>query len=142
MNEPASSATRTAPVSGGTAAFGLGAALLAGLVLMLGLALVDRQRRTHLEGWEERTAVGDRHYFVPASDATAPAVITWDAGILKVPAAEPVKMRDTGMRKAGSDQATGVSVYTPIEKPGGKSQSGFFVKVAPGKYLPALPAEK
>lgn len=142
MNEPSSSTPRTAPLSGGKAAFGLGAGLLIALALVLAVAIVDRQRRTRIEGWEEVTAVGDRTYFIPPSDSAAPAVLTWDAGVLRIATAEREKFRDTGMRKAGLDRATGVSVYAPLARPGKESRSGFYVKVAPGEYLPARPVEK
>jgi hypothetical protein len=115
---------------GGTAAFGLGAALLAGLVLVLALAMFDRQRLAQIEGWEEVTAVGDRAYFVPPSASAAPAVVKWDAGVWKVTASEPEKMRDTQMRRVGRDEATGVTIYT--------SGECFYVKTAPGEYLPAV----
>jgi hypothetical protein len=124
---------------GGSAGFALGAALLPGLAVVLALAIFDRQRRPQIEGWEETTAVGDATYFVPPSDSAAPALVSWDAGVLKVVTAERVKCRDTQMRRAGRDPATGVSIYHPTVPPHTAVAPHFHVKVAPGEYLPATP---
>jgi hypothetical protein len=44
------------------------------------------------------------------------------------------------MRRAGRDAATGVSIYHPIAPQSAEAaEPHFFVKVAPGEYLPATP---
>lgn len=129
MNEPRSHEPSETPVLGASAAFRLGALLLAGLALVLGLAIVDRQRRAAIEGWEEVTAVGDSAYFVQPSATAAPAVVSWQGGELRIANGEREKFRDTQMRRAGTAASAGISIY---EKDGRR-----FVKIAPGEYLPA-----
>lgn len=135
MNESPTNDPQTTPMLGGTAAFRLGVALLIGVALMLALTMLDRQRRGKIEGWEEVTAVGDRSFFPPPSSSAAPAVVTWEAGSLTVTAGEPQKMKDTQMRRAGRDEASGMAIYEHTTPTPGAAR--YFLKVAPGEYLPA-----
>lgn len=130
---------RSTEILGGSWAWKIGAFLVLGFVLVLALAIVDRQRRPQIESFSEVTAVGDRAYFAPGPDPAAPTVLKWSGGQVQVAAAEHVKMRDTSMRKVGQDDATGVSIYRATPKKGEEGPGGLFVKVAPGEYLPAKP---
>jgi len=121
----------------------IGLLLLLGLALVLALAIVDRPRRAQLESFQEVTAVGDRNFFAPGPDPTAPTVLTWSGGQVEIGAAEHLKMRDSSVRKVGLDEATGVAIYAP--GPATSADAGasrFLVKVAPGEYLPATPSAR
>lgn len=137
MNEATHSDPNATAVLGGSAAFRVGAVLLVGLALSLGLAATDRQRRASIESWQEVTAVGDKPYFVPPSDPASEAMVVMEAGQFKILTAERTKLKDTQMRRAGRDAVTGVHIYQ-TEPP--QTPVRFYVRVAPGEYLPAIPA--
>ncbi len=137
MNETSTTDSGATQILGGSAALRVGLVLLVGLALSLALAIFDRQRRPTIEAWEEVTAVGDKAFSVPPSDPAAPAMLVSDAGQFKIAPGEPTKLKDTQMRRAGRDASTGVSIYQLEAR---QTPTRFFVRTAPGEYVPAAPA--
>ncbi len=142
MNESPTNDPQPAQVFGGATAFRVGAVLLIGIALVLALAIFDRQRRAQIEGWQEVTAVGDVKFFAPPSDPAAPAAISWEGRLFQIPAGERVKLRDTEMHVAGSDAAAGITIYRQLDPKGSDAAERYYVKVAPGEYLPAVNADQ
>ena len=64
-------------------------------------------------------------------------MVVTETGQFKILTAERTKLKDTQMRRAGRDAVTGVHIYRtePPEAP-----PRFYVRIAPGEYLPAVPA--
>ncbi len=126
-------------------AFRFGAALLAGIALVVVLATLDRQQRARLESTAETTAAGDVNYFKPPSDPKAlPAVGASLSGrALLVGAIEEIDVRDTHLRRVAVDTANGLTIYelsaaaTAEERervgPGGV----YLLKLAPNEYTRA-----
>jgi hypothetical protein len=126
MNEPPTA------MLGASAAFRLGAALLAGLALMLALAARDHHRRAELETVEEATAVGDKAL------VTLPASVRWQGRPLRIEEGKRESLRDTRMRRVGRDEASGVSIYQ-YQPPPGKAPPplALYLKAGPNEYLRA-----
>ncbi len=112
----------------------LGCALLAGLALMLGFAAFDRSRRAQLERFDEPTAVGDAAYFTTLA-------ATLHGQPLHPVSARRYTFRDSQMRRAGRDDATGFSIYTyhgrlpkddDVAKPG---ETFFYLKMSREEYV-------
>lgn len=137
MNEASPADSNPTPILGGAAAFRVGALLLIGIALSLALAILDRQRRPSIEGWQEVTAVGDKPYYALPSDPAAAAMVVTEAGQFKISTTERTKLKDTQMRRAGRDTVTGVHIYR-TEPP--QTPVRLYVRIAPGEYLPAVPA--
>lgn len=137
MNEASPAETNPTPVLCGAAAFRVGALLLIGIALSLALIIFDRQRRPSIESWQEVTAVGDKPFYVLPADPAAAAMVVTESGQFKISTTERTKLKDTQMRRVGRDAVTGVHIYRP-EPP--QAPARFYVRTAPGEYLPAVPA--
>lgn len=121
---------------------GAGKAVLIGMTFLLGAGAIavftwrDHGREEKLESFEQVTAVGDSHFFDGHLPAGANVSIehagrTWHPGGLAKQA-----FRDTEMRAAGADAATGLKLYQPI----GKARADeLFLKIEPNGYVPLRP---
>ena len=115
----------------------LGAALLGGLALVVGLVTWDRLQRARLESATETTAVGDGKFFKPP--AKLPALLS---GSELAP--EKIEVRDTHVFRAVVDPETGLGIYKLSEAASDDERarmkaSGalFLLKVAPNEYAGA-----
>lgn len=123
--------------------------LVIGLTLIVGLSFFDNARRPQLETVSETTAVGDTHYFVPPEVDKLPVVgATLEGKPLQVTARKQLDLRDTHMRRIGTDAQTGLTVYTladtAIEAERdkvGKTREVLLLKTAPNQYVIASAAK-
>jgi hypothetical protein len=127
----------------------LGAALLAGLTLVLIFTALDRSRRTQLEATSQTTAVGDRAFFLlPQISQKPPGVAANFRGQPLYPISYArVEIRDSRMTQAGSDDSGTFRIYTTrehvplqdgeIDKPG---EPVYFLKTAPDEYVKVRPS--
>jgi hypothetical protein len=135
------SAESPAPLFAQKWAVRFGAALLAGLALVVALATFDRVQRARLESTAETTAVGDVKYFkLPAK---LPAVVTsFKATDIVVLAVDEIGVRDTHVRRL--DAPSGFTIYelsaaATDEERARVAASGatYLLKLAPNEYAGA-----
>ncbi len=125
-----------------------GAAVLAGLTLVLVFTTLDHSRRSTLEKTAQTTAVGDRAFLLlPAISQKPPAAAANFRGQALYPVSYArLEIRDSRMIQAGSDDSGAFHIYTTrehvplqdgeIEAPGVPI---YFLKTAPDEYVKALP---
>ena len=120
------------PLLSPRAALRLCAALLAGLAVVVLVALAERPRAVVLEDFSQTTAVGDARYFsIPNPPLAVPEpVLTWQ-GQPHAPASyETEPLRDTRMQRVALNEPSGLTIYEMREKPG-----VLFIKTGPNEYL-------
>jgi len=128
------------PVFGVKGAVRFAAIFLALFALLLIFAMIDRTRTSQIEQFEEVSAVGDTVYFQRAliSRGSAQPIVTLNGQVLYPANDQKKEVKDTNMVRAGYDEATGLTIYTP-RKPRSseakKEQSAYFVKLGRNDYL-------
>ena len=87
--------------------------LVIGLTLIVGLSFFDNARRPQLETVSETTAVGDTHFFaLPEADKLPVVAATLEGKPLYVSTRKPIDLKDTHMKRVGTDAQNGLTVYT------------------------------
>lgn len=120
-------------------------ALLAGLTLVVGLAVADKARRGQLETVAETTSVGDTAYFKIPDPAKLPVIgATLHGQPLHVVSAETIEVRDTHTLRVDHDAASGLTIYqlspaaTDEERDRAeKGRKAYLLKTEPGEYVKA-----
>lgn len=129
---------------GSRTALCLGAALLVGLVAVLGMVLRDNAHRTDLEVIVESSAVGDTHYFAipdPAPPEPYPAVATLEGKPLFPVGYKRHEKREADMQPLARDAATGLTIYqAPAKSKEGDDSPTYFLKTGPGEFLKVRPS--
>jgi hypothetical protein len=133
------------PFPGPRAAVYLGAALLAGLALVLAMVLRDNARRSEMEVIVESTAVGDTHYFKipdPLPPEPFPAVAKLGDKPLYPAGYKRHDKREAEMKPVAKDAGTGVTIYQAPAKSNEPDDSAptYFLKVGPGEFLKVRPS--
>lgn len=134
------------PFPGPRAAVYLGAALLAGLALVLAMVLRDNARRGELEVIVESSAAGDTHYFKipdPLPPEPFPAVATLGDKPLYPAGFKRHDKREAEMKPVAKDAATGVTIYqAPVKaNEDDAATPTYFLKVGPGEFLKVRPSD-
>ncbi len=142
MEEPSCSRSSDT-ILGSRAAFGIGLAMIASLLVVSLVGWSDRGNVATLETFSESSAVGDINYLAVPGGALSPAhpvlvVNGTPYGLLTNTIQE---IRDNRMRRVGIDPSQSLSLYR-VSEPTAKEQpapEGNFVKVDTGRYLPVGP---
>jgi len=103
---------------------------------VIAFSVLDHPKAAALERFSQSTAVGDVHFYTPPVPplAVPEPVLTWEGRAWAPASWEKVKIDDPEMRRAGTDETTGFSLYEPrTGKPAGR-----FIKIAIGEYLPLV----
>ena len=126
------------PLFAARAAVRFAVALLIGFAIVLAFTLRDSGRVADLEKFEQTTAVGDTNYFnIPSPPPDPPTAIVQFEGKPWVPVDfDKQDFRDTQMIRVGRDDASGLALYRPREKP---VLPALFVKIQPNGYLLLCP---
>lgn len=135
--------TDSAPLFAPRGALRVGLVLVAGLVLIVALAIADKARRPRLESVTETTAVGDTAVFrIPAKLPVVGA--TLEGQPLHVVSAETIEVRDTHTVRVAHDPAAGLTIYrlspaaTDEERDRAeKGRKAYLLKVEPNEYVKA-----
>src|SRR4030095_1950208 len=128
------------PVFGAKGAVRCGVIFLALFALLLVFAMIDRSRTPQIEQFEEVSAVGDTVYFQRAliSRGSPQPIFTLNGQALYPANDQKKEVKDTNMVRAGYDEATGLTIYTPRKTRSSeakKEQSAYFVKLGRNDYL-------
>ena len=144
--EPESSAASLRPaLPGARWALALGGVLLAGFLIIIVCAAVDRGRRGNLETVSQVTAVEDKTYYsIPSIGAERPgaAVRLGDRSLFLV---SPiiVGLHDSDARRVAIDSTTGLTIYrTDVSRAVSANEQGdtYLLKVDTGKYVKVRPS--
>jgi len=125
----------------------LGAALLAGLALLLLMVLRDNAHRKELEVIVESSAVGDTHYFKipdPLPAEPFPAVAHLDGKPLYPAGFKRHEKREAEMQPLAKDEATGLTIYQAPAKAKESDDASvtYFLKLGPGEFLKVRPSDE
>lgn len=147
MNESTSKAEASGHFPGLHIAVRLGAALLAGLALVLVMVWRDNARRTQLEVVVESSALGDTHYLrLPAGPMPdpPPQVATLRGQALFPVSGKRHEKNEVELFRVARDEATGLTIYQAPAKAKGEGESEstptYFLKLGPGEFLKVRPA--
>jgi hypothetical protein len=142
--EPSTPSVRPA-LPGARWALALGGFLLAGFLLIMVRASIDRGQRGALETVLQMTAVEDKAYYsVPADGAERPVAARLGDRALFLISPSIVGLHDAEARRVATDSATGVTVYSTenLKVLSVKEQGNtFLLKVETGKYVKVRPSE-
>jgi len=111
------------------------ALLLAGLAVLSAMAAWDRAHRSTLEVLTEPSALGDPVVFTVPDEGSEVSVQI--QGVRMV-VERPIERNDGLMYKSGYDDTGTIPVYRRMR--GGRLQSTYYLRTAPGQYLILKPA--
>ena len=137
-NEPATASVRP-PLPGARWALALGSLFLAGFLVIIVQASIDRGQRGALETVLQVTAVEDKVYYpVPPDGAERPPVARLGDRAFVLVSPSVVELHDSEARRVGTDPATALTVYSTgnLKVLSEKEQGNIFLlKVETGKYV-------
>jgi len=137
-NEPATASVRP-PLPGARWALALGSLFLAGFLVIIVQASIDRGQRGALETVLQVTAVEDKVYYpVPPDGAKRPPVARLGDRAFVLVSPSVVELHDSEARRVGTDPATALTVYSTgnLKVLSEKEQGNIFLlKVETGKYV-------
>jgi len=137
-NEPATASVRP-PLPGARWALALGSLFLAGFLVIIVQASIDRGQRGALETVLQVTAVEDKVYYpVPPDGAERPPVARLGDRAFVLVSPSVVQLHDSEARRVGTDPATALTVYSTgnLKVLSEKEQGNIFLlKVETGKYV-------
>ncbi len=137
-NESATASVRP-PLPGARWALALGSLFLAGFLVIIVQASIDRGQRGALETVLQVTAVEDKVYYpVPPDGAERPPVARLGDRAFVLVSPSVVQLHDSEARRVGTDPATALTVYSTgnLKVLSEKEQGNIFLlKVETGKYV-------
>ena len=126
-------------------AFRLGTIFFGLFAIVAVFAVIDRQRTTTVEQFEELSAVGDTVFFQRSTLAqgASPVVATLEGVPLYAANDQKKELKDTNMLRVARDETSGLAIYTPRRTgsrgTGKKEQTTYFVKLGRNDYLEVRP---
>ena len=136
--EPATASARP-PLPGARWALALGSLFLAGFLVIIVQASIDRGQRGALETVLQVTAVEDKVYYsVPPDGAERPPAARLGDRSLSLVSPSIVELHDSEARRVGTDAATALTVYStgnPKVLSAKEQGNTFLLKVETGKYV-------
>jgi hypothetical protein len=144
--ESESSTASVRPVLPGARwALALGGVLLAGFLIIVVCAWIDRGRRSRLETVSQGTAVEDKTYYsIPADDAGRSAVAVRLGGrSLYLVSPDLVELRDSDALRVAVDSAKALTIYQTenLRVLSAKEKGNtYLLKAEPGKYVKVRPS--
>jgi len=140
-----SAASGHPPLPGARWALALGGVLLAGFLIIVVCASIDRGRRGSLETVVQVTAVEDKTYYsIPANDAgRSAAAVRLGGRSLFLVSPNTVELRDSDARRVAVDSAKGLAIYQTEDLralPAKEQGNTYLLKVEPGRYVKVRPS--
>lgn len=136
--EPSTPSARPA-LPGARWALALGSLFLAGFLIIVVQASIDRGRRAVLETVLQVTAVGDKVYYsVPPDGAERSAAARLGERALFLVSPSIVELHDSEARRVATDSESGLTIYSTgnLKALSAEEQANtFLLKVETGKYV-------